>query len=154
MAVTKTILKLAERDVVIKVAGGAGTSTIAIRTDLKRENEQIVGTATASIAGLQWTGTSDAVVSIVRNDVTIMTLNCGAAGALEMNGQMMIPDSIQHDKDIVINITGAAAELYLRLKKTSGYVSGYEPSEYGQYDDPNRIGASTTVPGSPDYIAP
>lgn len=152
MAVTKTILKLTERDSVVKVAGNTGSATISLSTDLKKSNEELTTTQLVSISGVQWTGTAEAVISIVRNGVTILTLNCGAAGALEMTGQTMIPDTIQQDKDIVVNVTGTAAELYIRLKKVSGYTSGYEPSQYGQYDDPNRVGASTTIPGSPDYI--
>lgn len=155
MAVVKTVLKLSERDAVVKVAGDAGSQTIDLRTDLKRSNEFVNGqTQRVAISGVQWTGTIDAVVTVVRNDVTIMTLNCGASGSLEMQGQMMIPDDIQDDKDIVITITGTAAECWLRLKKTDGYTSGSESSVYGQYDDPNRVGASTTVQGSPDYVAP
>ena len=153
MAVTKTVLKLSERDAVIKAAGSAGSATFGLATDLKLANEFMSGTAHVSICGVQWTGAVDAVISVVRNSVTIMTLNCGAAGALEMNGQMMIPDDIQADQDIVVNITGVG-EVWLRLKKTAGYMSGTETSVYGQYDDPARIGASTTIPGSPDYVAP
>lgn len=155
MAVVKTVLKLSERDAVVKVAGDAGTSTIGLQTDLKKTNEVVTGqTQHVAICGVQWTGTIDAVVTISRNDVVIMTLNCAAAGALEMNGQQMIPDDIQADKDIVVTITGTAAECWIRLKKVSGYTSGSEPSVYGQYDDPTRVGASTTIQGSPDYVAP
>ena len=154
MAVTKTILKLTERDSVVKVAGDAGSATISLSTDLKKQNEELGTAQLVAISGVQWTGTTDAVVTIVRNGVTILTLNCGAAGALEMTGQTMIPDTIEQDKDIDVVITGTAAELYVRLKKVSGYNSGYEPSLYGRYDDPNRVGASTTIPGSPDYIKP
>lgn len=136
MAVTKTVLKLAERDAVVKVAGGAGTATIDLQTDLKKSNEELAATQAVSIAGVQWTGTTDAVISIARNGVTILTLNCSAAGALEMNGQMMIPDNIEQSRDIDVTIAGTAAELYVRLKKTSGYNSGSEPSVYGQHDNP------------------
>lgn len=140
MAVTKTVLKLAERDAVVKVAGGAGSATITLATDLLKANEQ-VGTPNVSISGVQWTGTTDAVVTLARNGVTIMTLNCGAAGALEMNGQTMIPDTIEADQDIDVTVTGTAAEVWIRLKKTSGYTSGSETSVYGQYDDPEVVGA-------------
>lgn len=153
MAVTKTVLKLSERDAVIKAAGSDGSVTFGLATDLKLANEFMSGTPHVSISGVQWTGTTSAVVTIVRNSVTIMTLNCGAAGALEMTGQMMIPDDIQGDQDIVVNVTGAG-EVWIRLKKVAGYNSGSETSVFGQYDDPARIGASTTIPGSPDYVAP
>lgn len=155
MAIVKTVLKLSERDAVVKVAGSAGTSTIDLQTDLKRTNEFVAGqTQRVSIAGVQWSGTPDAVVSVVRNGVTILTLNCATPNSFEMNGTHMIPDTIQEDQDIAVTITGTQGECYLRLKKTNGYTSGSEPSIYGQYDDPTRIGASTTMPGSPDYVAP
>ena len=155
MAVKKTVLKLSERDAVVKIAGTAGTGTISLKADLKKSNEDVTDqTQHVSICGVQWTGSIDATVTVSRNDEVIMTLNCGASGALEMNGQQMIPDDIQADKDIDFTITGTAAECWIRLKKVSGYTSGSETSVYGQYDDPNRVGASTTMQGSPDYVAP
>lgn len=141
MAVTKTILKLTERDAVVKVAGGAGSATVDLQTDLKRTNEVLGTSQLVPITGVQWTGSVDAVVTIARNGVTIMTLNCAALGQLEMQGQMMVPDTIEQDKDITITVTGAAAEVWIRLKKTSGYTSGVETSVYGQYDNPAVVGA-------------
>lgn len=154
MAVTKTLMKLTERDAVVKVAGSAGSTTVQLTTELKCDNEFIDGTPRVSICGVQWTGSTDSAITIVRNGVKIMTLNCGASGALEMNGQMMIPDDIEADANITVNITGDAAELWMRLRKISGYTSGYEAAVYGQYDDPARLGASTTMQGSPDYTVP
>lgn len=141
MAVTKTILKLTERDAVVKVAGGSGSATIDLQTDLKRANETLGATQRVSVCGVQWTGTAEAVIAIARNGVTIMTLNCGAAGALEMNGQMMIPDDIQSDQDLVVTATGTATEVWIRLKKISGYTSMVETSEFGSYDNPLAVGS-------------
>lgn len=140
MAVTKTVLKLTERDAVVKVAGGAGTATIGLQTDLLKSNEELSGTIHVGINGVQWTGTTDGLIVIKRNNVVIMTLNCGASGSLEMTGQTMIPDDVQSDKDIVIESTGTATEVWVRLKKTSGYASAVETSEFGQYDDPEVVG--------------
>lgn len=147
-------MKLTERDAVVKFAGSAGSSILTLSTELKCANEFINGSPRVSICGVQWTGSTDSTIVIVRSGVTIMTLNCGASGALEMNGQMMIPDDIEANNNITVNITGDAAELWMRLRKISGYQSGYEAAVYGQYDDQNRLGASTSVQGSPDYIAP
>ena len=141
MAVTKTVLKLTEKDAVVKVAGGAGSATIDLQTDLKRTNEELAATQQVSISGVQWTGSTDAVATVARNGVTIMTLNCGASGQLEMQGQSMIPDNIQGDKDITVTVTGTAGEVWLRLKKVSGYITGVETGVYGQYDDPTVVGA-------------
>ena len=154
MAVVKTLMKVTERDAVVKIAGSSGSATIQLVTDLKCSNEFIDGSPSVSICGVQWTGSTDSTITIVRNGVTIMTLNCGASGALEMNGQMMIPDDIESTSPIIVNISGDAAELWMRLRKISGYTSGYETAIYGQYDDPARLGASTTISGSPDYIVP
>ena len=143
MAVTKTILKLTERDAVVKVAGTAGSATIDLQTDLKRSNEVLAEgkTQKVSIFGVQWTGTTDAVVSVVRNSVVIMTLNCGAAGALEMTGQMMVPDNVEEASDIDIIVTGTQAEVWLRLRKEDGYQSMIETSEFSQYDNVNAVGS-------------
>lgn len=141
MATVKTILKLTERDAVVKIAGGAGTATITLATDLVRSNEIVSGTIHTPIAGVQWTGTVDGLATIVRNGVTIMTLNAGAAGALEMNGQMMIPDTIEDSSDLVVTFTGTAMEVWIRIKKTGGYTSMVETSEFGQYDNPAAVGA-------------
>ena len=140
MAVTKTVLKLTERDAVVKVAGGAGTATIALATDLVKSNEETSGTPHVAINGVQWTGTTDGLVTIKRNDVTIMTLNSAAAGALEMTGQTMIPDDIEANQDIVVETTGTAVEVWIRLKKVAGYVSAVETSQFGQYDNPEVVG--------------
>lgn len=143
MAVTKTILKLTERDAVVKVAGSAGSATIDLQTDLKKSNEVLAQgkTQKVSIFGVQWTGTTDGLATIVRNGVTIMTLNCGAAGALEMTGQMMIPDNIEEASDLVVTLSGGAAEVWLRLRKEDGYQSMIETSEFSQYDNVNAVGS-------------
>ena len=155
MAVAKTILMLTETYAVVKVAGTDGNATIDLQTELLRSSEALDGaTQRVNIIGLQWTGADGGIATITRNNVVITTLQANAQGALEMNGQMMMPDSINNDYDIVVTISGAQAECWIRLHKISGYTSKVEPGLYGEYDDPTRIGASTTKIGSPDYVAP
>ena len=151
MAVVKTILKNSEQEAVVKVQGTAGNATIDLSVDLLRSNQALDGdTQSVSISGLQWSGATDGIISITRNSVVVATLQTTAAGALEMNGQMMIPDSTESTSDIVVTISGAQSELWMRLKKNSGYKTKVEPATYGAYDDPTRVGASTTISGSPD----
>lgn len=153
MAVTKTVLMLTEVNAVVKVAGTGAAATIDLQTDLLRSNEALDGaTQKVDISGVQWTGAADGVITITRGTETIMTLQANAAGALEMNGQMMMSDPIENDKDVVVTISGAQAECWLRLHKVSGYKSMVEDGVYGHYDDPTRIGASTTKSGSPDKV--
>lgn len=153
MAVVKTILKNTEQDAVVKVAGTAAAATITLATDLLSTRQALDGaTQTVTIAGLQWSGAPDGIITISRNSVVIATLQTTAAGALEMNGQMMIPDSIEATSDIVVTISGAQSECWIRLKKVGGYKPKVEYSTYGAYDDETRVGASTTTSGSPDKV--
>jgi hypothetical protein len=151
MAVTKTVLSLNETNAVIKIAGTAAAATIDLQTDLLRSNEVLDGTQRVEISGVQWTGAQDGVITITRNDVTVMTLQANASGMLDMGGQMVTPDHTGNSVDIVVTISGAQAECWLRLRKSAGYKSKIEDGLYGHYDDPTRIGASTTKSGSPDY---
>lgn len=153
MAVVKTILKNTDQEAVVKVQGTAASATIALATDLLGSSQALDGaTQTVNITGLQWSGAPDGIITITRNSVVIATLQTTAAGALEMNGQMMIPDTIENTQDIVITISGAQSECWVKLRKAGGYKSKVENATYGSYDDPTRVGASTTLSGSPDKV--
>ena len=153
MTVAKTVLMLTDANAVVKVAGSGAAAIIDLQTDLLKSNEVLDGaTQKVDISGFQWTGDSAGVITIARDGTTIATLLASAAGALEMNGQMMMPDPIQNDKDITVTISGGQAECWIRLHKVSGYASKVEPGLYGSYDDPTRIGASTTISGSPHKV--
>lgn len=142
MAVVKTVLKASDNEAVVKVAGTAAAATIDLSADLLSANQVLDGaTQTVSISGLQWTGGTDGIVEIKRNNVVIATLQANAGGALEMNGQMMIPDSVNSTYNLVVTISGAQCECWIRLKKVSGYKSKIEYSIYGSYDDPTQAGA-------------
>ena len=155
MAVTKSILKNTEVETIVKVSGTAAAATIALDTDLLASTQALDGdNQTAVICGLQWTGANNGIIEISRNSVIVMTLQANAAGALEMGGQAMLPDPTEKASDIVVTISGAQSEVWIRIKKLTGYTSKVETSIYGSYDDPTRVGASTTIQGSPDYVAP
>jgi hypothetical protein len=155
MAVVKTILKNVAQEAVVKVSGTDGSATIALATDLLLSNQALDGeTQTATIAGVTWTGAADGVITITRNSVVVMTLQANAAGFLDFSGQDMPPDTIGAASDIVVAISGAQASCWLRIRKTGGYKTKVEDATYGAYDDPTRVGASTTINGSPDYVAP
>lgn len=152
MAVTKTILKNVNQETVIKVAGTAGAATIDLQTDLVANTQVVDGaTQTVNIVGLIWTGATDGIVQIARDGTIIATLQANAAGALEFGGQAMIPETVENTKDITVTISGAQAECWIRVKKVGGYKTKVEYSTFGAYEDEARVGASTTIPGSPDY---
>ena len=152
MAVTKTVLKASEAEAVVKITGAAGdTATISLAEDILAATQEAGnGDQTVYISGLQWTGAVAGVATITRNSVIIATLNAGAAGALEMSGQMMIPDTTESTSDIVVTIAGGQTEVWLRLKKVDGYRTTVEYGKYGSYDDETIVGAKD-ISGSPDY---
>lgn len=153
MAVTKTILKNTNQETVIKVAGTAAAATIDLSTDLVASTQVVDGaTQTVNIVGLVWTGAADGIIEISRGGVIVTTLQANAAGALEFAGQQMVPDSIGNTSDIVVTISGAQSECWVRVRKVSGYATKVETATYGAYDDETRVGASTTISGSPDKV--
>jgi hypothetical protein len=153
MPVTKTILKNTNQEAVVKVAGTAAAATIDLSADLLAASQSLDGdTQTVNIAGLVWTGATDGIIQITRNSVVVATLQSNAAGGLDFTGQMMIPETINNTSDIVVTISGAQAECWIRLRKVSGYATKVEYATYGSYDDETRVGASTTLSGSPDKV--
>jgi len=152
MAVTKTVLKASEAEAVVKITGTSGDSTtITLDEDILASTQEAGNSdQTVYITGMQWTGATAGVATITRNSVIIATLNAGASGALEMGGQMMIPDTIEATEDIVVTITGGQTEVWLRLKKVDGYRTTVEYGKYGSYDDETIVGAKD-ISGSPDY---
>jgi len=152
MAVTKTILKNSNNESVVKVAGTAAAATIDLSADLVSSTQALEGaTQTVNIAGLVWTGASDGIISIARNSVVVTTLQANAAGALDFTGQMMVPETIENTSDIVVTISGAQAECWIRLRKVGGYADKIETGLFGSYDDPTRVGASSSISGSPEF---
>jgi hypothetical protein len=153
MPVAKTILKNTNQEAVVKVAGTAASTTIDLSSDLLAASQALDGeTQTVNIAGLVWTGATDGIIQITRNSVVVATLQSNAAGGLDFTGQMMIPETINNTSDIVVTISGAQAECWIRLRKVSGYATKIEYATYGSYDDETRVGASTTLSGSPDKV--
>jgi hypothetical protein len=153
MPVAKTVLKNTNQEAVVKVAGTDASATIDLSVDLLAASQALDGgTQTVNIAGLVWTGATNGIIQITRNSVVVATLQANAAGALDFTGQMMIPETIGNTSDIVVTISGAQAECWIRLRKVSGYATKVEPATYGSYDDETRVGASTTLSGSPDKV--
>ena len=142
MAVTKTVLKNTNQESVVKVAGTAAAATIDISADLLASTQALDGaTQTVNIIGLVWTGATDGIITITRNSVVITTLQANAAGMLYFDGQSMIPDTIQNTSDIVVTISGAQAECWIRLRKVGGFASKVETAVFGAYDNETAVGS-------------
>lgn len=142
MAVAKTILKNTNQETVVKVAGTAAAATIDLSADLVVATQALDGaTQTVNIVGLVWTGAADGIITITRNGVVVVTLQANAAGDLDFTGQMMIPETINNTSDIVVTISGAQAECWIRLRKVGGYATKIETAEFSVYDDVNAVGS-------------
>ena len=151
MPVAKTVLKNTNQESVIKIAGTAASTTIDLSVDLLAGSQALDGdTQTVNIVGCQWVGLPDSVVTISRNSVNILTLPGGGADYIEFAAGSGFVDNIQNTSDIVVTISGAEAQCYLTVRKVGGYATKVETATYGAYDDVTRVGASTTLSGSPD----
>lgn len=142
MAIVKTVLRKTHGEAIVKVAGTAAAATISLASDLLPTGQVLDGaTQAASIIGATWTGAADGIITISRGGVTVMTLQANAAGQLDFAGQQMIPDPIGSTSDIVVTISGAQAECWLKIRKLSGYKTTIEPEQFGSHDDPTVAGS-------------
>lgn len=145
MAITKTILKKTQTDVVIKLAGVSGDgATIDLQgADVVATTEQVAsGSQVVNINGVSWTGETTASITIARNSTRILTLPCGAPSQWDFDGQTMPPDSTENTSDIIVTFGGTGnAEVYLKLRKVSGYNTKIETGAFGIYDDTNAVGS-------------
>ena len=152
MAVTKTIIKNTNQETIVKVGGTAGSATIALATDCLASTQALDGaTQTADIVTCQVTGLLTSAVTIVRNSVPVLAFAPENSGLFDFEGQGH-RDNVQNTKDLVVTISGAEAHIYITLRKIGGYATKVETATYGAYDDETRVGASTTVSGSPDKV--
>jgi hypothetical protein len=134
MAVTKTVLKNANHESAVKVAGTAASATIDISTDLVASTQVASGTQTVTINRVQIIASDGATVTVARNSVNIMTFAGPICDTIEFD-MLGFTDNIEDDQDIVVTIAGAEAQIYLLLRKTGGYAPKSEVATYGAYDN-------------------
>jgi hypothetical protein len=153
MAVTKTILKNTNQETIVKIAGTAGSATIDLQSDCLAATQAIDGAPqTVNIAGFQFTGLASSTITIARNSENVTTIAAEGHDSIEFIAGNGYAEITNNTHDIVVTIAGAEAQLYLTLRKVSGYATKVEYATYGAYDDETRVGASTTLSGSPDKV--
>ena len=143
MALTKTLLKLTETEAVVKVAGNGGTTTIDLQTDILDPNQEVSGaTQKVTITGVRWNGELGNVLAIDRNSVRVLTLPTDAADTISFDGQELPPENTESTSDVVVTQTGTGyIELYIKLRKASGYAPKIETAQFSVYDNPNVAGS-------------
>lgn len=154
MAVTFTTVKNTNQEAVVHFTSSAAESgTIALNT-LAASTQALAagGTPTVDIVKFVCTGELGSKVSIIRNSTNVIVGSPENDINIEFN-TMGIPGNVANTSDIVVT-NGAAKSVtgWLVLRKLAGWNTKVEDATYGAYDDPTRVGASTTMSGSPDKV--
>lgn len=135
----KTILRKTPHKVAVKVQGSSVTETISLNTDLLHSTEVVSGTPTVNVVGIHWTGAADGVATVTRNDVRIATLLGQTAGEL-LFADAEFTDNVENTSNIVVTTTNQM-EVWLLLRKQSGYSSKIETAQFSVYDNINAVGS-------------
>lgn len=135
----KTILRKTPQMCAVKVAGSGVTETITLATDLLTSTETVAGTPTVDIIAIRWSGAAAAIASITRGGTIISTLTGAYSSTLDFrDGQFR--DNVNNTGDLVIVTTGQM-EVWLELRKVTGYASKIETAMFGAYDNESAVGS-------------
>lgn len=153
MAMTFTTVKNTNQETVIHFTSSAaesGTVTIANLTASTQARNS--DNPTVNIVKWSVTGELGSKVTINRNSKIVIACAPENAPYMEANA-WGIPITNDNTSDIVVT-NGAAKDVsgFLVLRKVAGWSTKVEDATYGAYDDPTRVGASTTMTGSPDKV--
>lgn len=147
-----SVLKNTNQETVVKVSG-VGSETIDLQTLIVAATQEVSGsTQVVNIAGIEYTGLTGSTITIVRNSETVVSIAAEGHDYVSYAAGAGFVESTQNTSDITVTIGTANAQCYLTLRKVSGYATKVETATYGAYDDPTRVGASTTMSGSPDKV--
>jgi hypothetical protein len=135
----KTILRKTPQKVAVKIQGSGVTETVTLATDLLHTTETVDGTPTVNIVGIHWTGAADASATITRNGVRIATL-LGATGGELLFADAEFVDNVENTSNIVV-VTTSQMEVWLLLRKQSGYSSKIETAQFSVYDNTAAVGS-------------
>ena len=150
---TLTTVKNTNQETVIHFASGAAESgTITIANLAAASQARNSATPKVDIVKFMCTGELGSKVTIARNSKNIIVTSPENDMNVEFNA-LGIPVNNDNTSDIVIT-NGVAKEVtgWLVLRKLAGWDTKVEYATYGGYEDESRVGASTTVSGSPDKV--
>jgi hypothetical protein len=153
MPMVFTTLKNTNQESVIHFASSAAESgTITIANLTATSQARNADTPTVNIVKWSITGELASKVTINRNSKIVIACAPENAPYAELNA-WGIPLTNDNTSDIVVT-NGAAKDVtgILVLRKVAGWSTKVEDATYGAYDDPTRVGASTTLSGSPDKV--
>jgi hypothetical protein len=154
MAVLFTTVRNTNQETIIHFDTVAAESGTIALNSLAASTQALTsgGTPTVNIVRFVTTGELGSGLRVVRNNKNIIACAPENAPILDLT-QFGISDSTNNTYDIVItNDVAKPVTGYITLRKISGWDTKVENEVYGAYDDPTRVGASTTLSGSPDKV--
>lgn len=146
---TKTIQRVTDSEAVVKIAGShTAASVINISTDILAENQIVypVGaTPVANIIGFQWAGEAGAVYRINRGGERVISLLADNGNFMDFV-ELFPSENTNNTSDISVTITNAAGaavqgEVWIRIRKVSGYASKIETAVFSTYDNLTQVGS-------------
>jgi len=154
MAVLFTTVKNTNQEVIVHfdtVAAENGT----LELDTLGASTQALtagGTPTVNIVKFVCNGALGSGTRIVRSGKNI--ISCAPENGMHMDlNSIGISENTHNTADIVVyNDVAKPVTGYLVLRKVAGWDTKVEEATYGAYDDRTRVGASTTLDGSPDKV--
>ena len=154
MAVLFTTVKNTNQEVIVHFDTVAAESGTLALTSLTAGTQALIsgGTPTVNIVKFICSGQLGAGIRIVRGGKNIIACAPENVPVLDLNSNG-ISDSTNNTADIVVtNDVARPVTGYLVLRKVAGWATKVETATLGAYDDETRVGASTTISGSPDKV--
>lgn len=152
MAVNFTTIKNTNQEVVIHFESPAtiqdGTITIA---DLAAASQaRNSDTPKVNIVRFIASGEVGSTVIVQRDGKTVIACAPENAPFLDLPAMGISEDQKNNFNIVIQNQTAKQVSGYITLRKIQGWSTKVETATYGAYDDTSRVGASTTLDGSPD----
>ena len=153
MPMVFTTVKNNNQETVIHFESSAAeTGTITIANLAASTQARNSANPVVDIVKFICTGELDSHVKVQRNNKTVISCAPENEAIIEFNS-WGIPVTNDNTSDIVINnVLAKAVTGWIVLRKQVGWDTKVEEATYGAYDDPTRVGASTTISGSPDKV--
>lgn len=153
MAMTLTTVKNNNFETIIHFASSlAETGTITIADLTADQQARNADAPVVDIVKFWCAGALTSRVVISRNSKNVIACAPENAPYAEFNA-WGIPVNNDNTFNIVIdNQVAVPVAGWLVLRKQAGWSTKVENATYGAYDDPTRVGASTTLSGSPDKV--
>jgi len=168
---TKHIIKHTETEIVFKcyvIPSEGGTVDLSVQNDMTKSTQVYVAPASVpdetSGALVQYTGSRVYITGIwwgvkANKHLDITRIINPTGPVLHSHYYLLnsgfyeyddFSDRVYANRDIRLTFDGSG-HCIIRLRK-EGWEPEVENATYGAYDDPTRIGASTTMSGSPDKV--